>query len=520
MDVFGHFMDVFGVFLMCFWSFPCHFVGVFGHFCTIFYPFSTLSTPFPPHSFPLTLFSAARGLDFPAVDWVVQVDCPEDVDTYIHRVGRTARYDAHGHALLFLLPSESPGMLAALAAKRVPLEQIHVNPSKTVSIQTQLAGLCTQDSEIKYLAQKAFVGYMRSIYLKSDKAIFDVHALPAEKFAEALGLPVMPKIRFVKKAKALKNMSRALQTAERADAEEAGKEGGGAVNRPTLKMEKLFKRANQGVLSDRFEKLRSEVFHEENDEESDEESGESEAESDEKTPKKTKKASEKAQKSSSALQKESLLDDSDSGSDSDGGLLRIKRRDHELQAEIDSSVTYPTGPKSHRDRLKELKRARLRNAANPVKTVFGDADDDEGRQVRFVDDESSFIRENAEMEMNDYVDAQRGEMRVADADDKKVQREKLREKRMKRKKREREAEEERQGAPAELGGSEDYEQDYGQEEPVYEEEEEEERERKRGKKVKAATWHSDEEEEREEKVYKPTIEEQEEMALRILNAAR
>lgn len=35
---------------------------------------------------------AARGLDFPKVDWVLQVDCPENVDTYIHRVGRTARY--------------------------------------------------------------------------------------------------------------------------------------------------------------------------------------------------------------------------------------------------------------------------------------------------------------------------------------------------------------------------------------------------------------------------------------------
>jgi hypothetical protein len=34
---------------------------------------------------------AARGLDFPNVDWVVQVDCPEDVPTYVHRVGRTAR---------------------------------------------------------------------------------------------------------------------------------------------------------------------------------------------------------------------------------------------------------------------------------------------------------------------------------------------------------------------------------------------------------------------------------------------
>lgn len=37
---------------------------------------------------------AARGLDFPTVDWVVQADCPEDVASYIHRVGRTARYIA------------------------------------------------------------------------------------------------------------------------------------------------------------------------------------------------------------------------------------------------------------------------------------------------------------------------------------------------------------------------------------------------------------------------------------------
>ncbi|MEM1010444.1 MAG: DEAD/DEAH box helicase, partial [Myxococcota bacterium] len=35
---------------------------------------------------------AARGLDFPNVDWVVQVDAPEDLDQYIHRAGRTARY--------------------------------------------------------------------------------------------------------------------------------------------------------------------------------------------------------------------------------------------------------------------------------------------------------------------------------------------------------------------------------------------------------------------------------------------
>ena len=45
---------------------------------------------------------AARGLDFPKVDWVLQVDVPEHPDIYVHRVGRTARYRSEGKGLLFV----------------------------------------------------------------------------------------------------------------------------------------------------------------------------------------------------------------------------------------------------------------------------------------------------------------------------------------------------------------------------------------------------------------------------------
>lgn len=97
---------------------------------------------------------AARGLDFPSIDWVLQLDAPEDAETYIHRVGRTARYESAGKGLLFLMPSEEEGMVAALKNKNIEIHQIKIKASKTQSIANQLQKLAFQDPEIKYLGQR------------------------------------------------------------------------------------------------------------------------------------------------------------------------------------------------------------------------------------------------------------------------------------------------------------------------------------------------------------------------------
>jgi ATP-dependent RNA helicase RhlE len=49
---------------------------------------------------------AARGIDVAGIRHVINYDMPHTVEDYVHRVGRTARADAHGHASSFAAPEE------------------------------------------------------------------------------------------------------------------------------------------------------------------------------------------------------------------------------------------------------------------------------------------------------------------------------------------------------------------------------------------------------------------------------
>ncbi|MBN3289734.1 DDX10 helicase, partial [Polypterus senegalus] len=156
---------------------------------------------------------AARGLDFPAVNWVLQFDCPEDASTYIHRVGRTARYKEGGEALLILTPSEEQGMLKQLEERKVPVSNIKVNPDKLINVQQKLEAFLAQEQELKERAQRAshhdicFVSYLRSVYLMKNKEVFDVFKLPLPEYAQSLGLAVAPRVRFIQRAKQQNDLS-------------------------------------------------------------------------------------------------------------------------------------------------------------------------------------------------------------------------------------------------------------------------------------------------------------------------
>lgn len=383
----------------------------------------------------------ARGLDFPAVDWVVQVDCPEDADTYIHRVGRTARYERDGRAVLFLDPSEEEGMLSRLEGKKVPIERINVKEKKQTSIKNQLQNMCFKDPTLKYLGQKAFASYVRSIHVQKDKEIFKLDKLPLEEYASSMGLPGAPKIKFMKgdDAKARKNAPRTKLS----DSEDSGEEEADAADGETktkdkkdtvrTKYDRMFERKNQDVFADHYAKM---------------------------------------------IQDEDDVNNLDGTQVSDDDLFSVKRRipaDGNLSSDDDEEedsageaddglkrVTIP-GAKNpiildskRREKLLKSKKKLLKLKDKGTKLVF----DDEGNAhpIYELEDEDDFrAAGTAEEQRKKFLEEEAARVREADLADKALAKDKKRAKREKRKERERaedESDEDGEGAEFE-GGDED-----------------------------------------------------------------
>jgi len=145
-------------------------------------------------SFNMCSAVAARGLDIPKVDWIIQFDPPDDPKEYIHRVGRTARgATGSGRALLFLTPEET-GFLRYLKAAKVTLNEYEFPTHKVANVQSQLQRLIESNYYLNRAARDAYRSYLLAYASHSQRDIFNVHELDLQAVGTAFGFTSPPRV--------------------------------------------------------------------------------------------------------------------------------------------------------------------------------------------------------------------------------------------------------------------------------------------------------------------------------------
>ncbi|MCU0858182.1 MAG: DEAD/DEAH box helicase [Pontiellaceae bacterium] len=81
---------------------------------------------------------AARGLDVDGITHVVNYDLPEEPETYVHRIGRTARAGTGGDAVSFCAARERDWLrdIEKLIRKPIPVDRSHSYHSETARLAT------------------------------------------------------------------------------------------------------------------------------------------------------------------------------------------------------------------------------------------------------------------------------------------------------------------------------------------------------------------------------------------------
>jgi|TARA_B110000285_G_scaffold233403_1_gene307129 ATP-dependent RNA helicase DDX21 len=86
---------------------------------------------------------AARGLDIPSIELVIQMEPPKDTESYIHRSGRTARAGKSGVCITFFNPRNQEFLdkveqMAGIKMTRVPIpSQQDMLKAKTKDVLTK-----------------------------------------------------------------------------------------------------------------------------------------------------------------------------------------------------------------------------------------------------------------------------------------------------------------------------------------------------------------------------------------------
>ncbi|CAL4135053.1 unnamed protein product, partial [Meganyctiphanes norvegica] len=158
---------------------------------------------------------ASRGLDLPRVNWIVQFNAACTAEDYVHRVGRTARVNKIGSALVMLAPGEASyvEMLEkhSIKLKEIKMQRILQNlmlvadgtrnkdgpqtmEEAATRLQLKFENMLLADSHLHQNAKKAYVSFVRSYasYPKEVRELFNFKALHLGHYAKSMGLRDSP----------------------------------------------------------------------------------------------------------------------------------------------------------------------------------------------------------------------------------------------------------------------------------------------------------------------------------------
>ena len=150
----------------------------------------------------MTTDVAARGIDVPEVDLVVQLDPPTDPSVFLHRCGRTGRANRAGRAIVMLNDgTQEEDYIGFMEVKNVFMTKL--DPPDATShdtFQKRLRKYMLADRARHELAVKSYVGFIRYYSKHIASLIFRLATLDYLAIAKMYGLlrlPKMPETKYI-----------------------------------------------------------------------------------------------------------------------------------------------------------------------------------------------------------------------------------------------------------------------------------------------------------------------------------
>ncbi|CAI4523692.1 BCN_G0018600.mRNA.1.CDS.1 [Saccharomyces cerevisiae] len=141
---------------------------------------------------------AARGIDIPDVDLVIQFDPPTNTDMFMHRCGRTGRANRVGKAITFLNEGREEDFIPFMQVKNVELEELDLEVKGiTTNFYEDFRNWILEDRDRFDKGVKAYVAFIKYYSNHSATSIFRLQSLDYVGIAKLYGLfrlPRMPEI--------------------------------------------------------------------------------------------------------------------------------------------------------------------------------------------------------------------------------------------------------------------------------------------------------------------------------------